>query len=88
MRIDLAHDRVDHHPSMYRDPVVEREGVFAHMGEDELSLAEQQRLQKAETRSHGLDNQKKSGPIWSPQQILDRLTKLYQRFRPTPKENK
>lgn len=78
MRIDLAHDRVDHQPAYYRDPAVERIGVFAHLDEHELSAAEQDRAARATTRV--AEAATAAPKEWTSQSILRRVTKLYARF--------
>jgi len=78
MRIDLAHDRLDHHPDRYSDPVVARTGVFAQIEEAALSKAEQARSQKAQARAAkaAQDIPKE----WTPKTVLKRITDLYARF--------
>lgn len=77
MRIDLAHDRVDHAPKTYRDPVVEREGVFAELDDCDLSEAEAKRIELAKDRDA---KAAAPGKAWTPKSILNRITKLYAGF--------
>ena len=78
MRIDLDHDRVDHHPSSYRDPVVAREGAFAELDDCDLSEAEAKRIALAKDRD--AKGEAPSGKTWTPRSILNRITKLYAGF--------
>lgn len=78
MRIDLAHDRLDHQPANYRDPVVAREGVFALIEEGKLSEAEQARLQKEEELA--AKAAASTPKVWTPKAVLKLITKLYAGF--------
>lgn len=78
MRIDLAHDRVDHHPRSYRDPVVAREGMFAELDACDLSEAEAKRIELAKERDAKAEAT--SDKVWTPKSILKRITKLYAGF--------
>ena len=84
MKIDLAHDRTDHHPARYRDPVVKGEGVFAHLEQDELSEQEQARALRHEAQLAKHEQAENAKP-WTPKQILKRITALYKAFT-KPKE--
>ena len=77
MRITLTHDRLEHHPRHYRDPVVAKEGVFAHLAEEELSMQERERLVRAEARAVAKSQPQKQ---WLLTKIQERLTELYARF--------
>lgn len=82
MRIDLAHDRTDHHPDRYRDPAVARDGLFAVLEEHELSDAEKARRDQYDARQSALAEKEEqvAAKPWGPTAILSRLTKLYARF--------
>lgn len=78
MRIDLDHDRLDHSPDRYRDPVVARTGVFGRIERAELSEAEQARSTNIDERAAKAEA--KPVKIWTPKAVLKRITNLYARF--------
>ncbi len=76
MKIGLVTDRIQRRP----DPVEAKEGVFAHLAEEELSEQEQARvgsIQDRPTVSRISENPDAPQHPWHPKQILKRLTKLY-----------
>ena len=78
MRIDLSHDRIDHQPKSYSDPVVARKGVFAELDESDLSKAEIKRIEENKNRDENAEMSRNK--IWTPRSILNRITKLYAGF--------